>query len=65
MTLDEMILKAIPVNSKCAIEEGYNKVRREALKKRFNEYLSDQLAKQFNAKPASDQLRTGVLSNTN
>lgn len=55
MTLDEMILKAIPFNGKCAIEEAYNKVRREALKKRFNEYLADQLANQFNAKPLTDK----------
>ena len=49
MTLDEIILKAIPFNEKCAIEEQYNKVRREALKKRINEYCADQLSKQFNA----------------
>jgi hypothetical protein len=51
MTLDEMILKAIPVNEKCAIEEQYNKHRRMLLKQRFNDYLADQLSQQFNAKP--------------
>lgn len=50
-TLDEMILKAIPVNSKCAIEEQYNKNRRTLLKERFNAYLAEQLSQQFNARP--------------
>ena len=51
MTLDEMILKAIPVNSKCAIEEQYNKLRRKLLKERFESYLAEQLSQQFNARP--------------
>ncbi len=50
-SLDQMILKAIPVNSKCAIEEQYNKHRRTLLKQRFEDYLADQLSKQFNARP--------------
>lgn len=45
-----MILKAIPCNSKCAIEEQYNKVRRTALKERFEKYVSEQLSQQFNAR---------------
>ena len=51
MTIEEMILKAIPVNDKCAIEEQYNKFRRKLLKERFTDYLADQLSKQFNARP--------------
>jgi hypothetical protein len=50
-TLDEMILKAIPVNDKCAIEEQYNKLRRKLLKDRFQAYLAEQLSQQFNARP--------------
>ena len=51
MTLDQMILKAIPINSKCAIEEQYNKNRRRLLKERFEAYLAKQLSQQFNARP--------------
>ena len=51
MTIEEMILKAIPVNDKCAIEEQYNKFRRKLLKERFSDYLADQLSQQFNARP--------------
>ena len=65
-TLDEMILKAIPINDKCAIEEQYNKLRRKLLKERFDNYLADQLSKQFNARPIiqehnedSNELRLG------
>jgi hypothetical protein len=54
MTLDEMILKAIPVNEKCAIEEQYNKMRRKNLKERFNAYLAEQLSQQFNARPLTE-----------
>ena len=50
MTLDQMILKAIPVNDKCAIEEQYNKHRRLLLKQRFEAYLAEQLSQQFNAR---------------
>ena len=58
-TLDQMILKAIPINSKCAIEEQYNKLRRKLLKERFENYLAEQLSQQFNARsfttePAKD-----------
>lgn len=59
-TLDEMILKAIPVNEKCAIEEQYNKHRRMLLKQRFNDYLADQLSQQFNAKPVSAEFKYGL-----
>lgn len=48
--LNEIILRAIPRNDKCAIEEAYNKVRREWLKKEIQAYLSEQLSQQFNAK---------------
>lgn len=51
MTLDQIILKAIPVNDKCAIEEQYNKLRRKLLKERFEAYLAEQLSQQFNARP--------------
>lgn len=51
MSIDEIILKAIPVNTKCAIEEQYNKHRRNLLKERFNNYLAEQLSQQFNARP--------------
>ena len=51
LSLDQMILKAIPINSKCAIEEQYNKHRRNLLKQRFEDYLADQLSQQFNARP--------------
>lgn len=43
MTLDEMILKAVPFNGKCAIEESYNRVKRDALKKRILEYTAEQI----------------------
>jgi len=69
-TLDQMILKAIPVNDKCAIEEQYNKLRRKLLKERFQAYLADQLSQQFNARPFiqkpvgnSDEFRLGTSSN--
>lgn len=51
MTLDQIILKAIPVNSTCAIEEQYNKERRKLLKQRLNDYIAAQLSRQFNARP--------------
>lgn len=51
MTLDQMIIKAIPLNPKCAIEEQYNKMRRKLLKERFEHYLAEQLSQQFNARP--------------
>ena len=51
MTLEAMILKAIPINDKCAIEEQYNKLRRKLLKERFEAYLAEQLSQQFNARP--------------
>jgi len=65
MNLDEMILKAIPENNKCAIEEQYNKHRRTLLKQRFEAYLAEQLSQQFNAKPliSEDQSRLGKHSN--
>ena len=66
MTLDQMILQAIPVNDKCAIEEQYNKHRRFLLKQRFEAYLAEQLSQQFNARPLiqesnedSNELRLG------
>lgn len=69
-TLDQMILKAIPVNDKCAIEEQYNKLRRKLLKERFQAYLAEQLSQQFNARPLiqttdrnSDEFRLGTSSN--
>jgi hypothetical protein len=70
MTLDQMILKAIPVNDKCAIEEQYNKLRRKLLKERFEDYLADQLSKQFNArpfiqKPAGNSDKPGLGEYTN
>ena len=70
MTLDEMILKAIPVNDKCAIEEQYNKHRRKLLKERFEGYIAEQLSQQFNARPLiqkpdgdSDKPRLGEYTN--
>ena len=70
MTLDQMILKAIPVNDKCAIEEQYNKLRRKLLKERFQAYLAEQLSQQFNARPLiqttdrnSDEFGLGTSSN--
>lgn len=65
MDLDQMILKAIPFNEKCAIEEQYNKHRRMLLKQRFNEYIADQLSKQFNAKPFINQDIPGLGSSSN
>lgn len=64
MSLDQIILKAIPVNEKCAIEEQYNKVRREALKKRIEQYVSEQLETQFNAR-SINQDSDGVVSSQN
>ena len=55
MTLDEIILKAIPVNDKCAIEEQYNKHRRKLLKERFEGYIAEQLSQQFNARPLTQR----------
>ena len=70
MTIEEMILKAIPVNDKCAIEEQYNKFRRKLLKERFTDYLADQLSQQFNARPLiqrpdrdSNELRLDASAN--
>lgn len=70
MIIDEMILKAIPINDKCAIEEQYNKHRRKLLKKRFEDYLADQLSQQFNArpfiqKPDGDKDKPGLGEYTN
>ena len=70
LSIDQMILKAIPVNDKCAIEEQYNKFRRKLLKERFTDYLADQLSQQFNARPLiqepdgdSDKPRLGEYTN--
>jgi hypothetical protein len=56
--LDKMILRAIPFDPKCAIQEQYNKTRREWLRKQFDLYLTEQLSNQFNARvqePAGNQ----------
>jgi hypothetical protein len=65
MTLDEMILKAIPVNDKCAIEEQYNKLRRKLLKERFNDYLAEQLSQQFNARAITGEYQHGLGGSKN
>lgn len=59
-TLDGIILKLVPVNGKCAIEEAYNKSRRAIAKAEIEAYIANQLANQFNAKPFTDQFSIRV-----
>lgn len=61
MTLEEMILKAVPVNDRCAIEEQYNKLRRKTLKERFEQHVSEQLSQQFNARDITEN-SNGMVS---
>lgn len=53
MTLQEIILKAIPYES-CAMQEAYNKNRRTLLKQRIDKYVSEQLSQQFNARDINE-----------
>ena len=62
--LDAIILRAIPFHPTCAIEEAYNKTRREWLKKEFTAYISEELSDQFNARALNDQISTGVPATT-
>lgn len=64
MTLDEIILKAIPFET-CPIQEGYNKNRRTLLKQRVEAYIAGQLEAQFNARriPATTENHNGLGEN--
>lgn len=49
MTLSEIIIKAIPLDS-CPQKKANALHRRELLEKRINAYIAEQLSQQFNAK---------------
>ena len=64
-TLDAIINRAIPFDPKCAMQEGYNKARREWLKKEFEAYLREELSDQFNARAIDNQGITGIPTSSN
>ncbi len=56
MTITEIVIKAIPRET-CPVKNAAAMNRRELLRKRINDYLSEQLSQQFNAKPVSPEFK--------
>lgn len=59
MDLQEIIVKAIPAET-CPVRNAGVMYRRELLKKRINEYIADQLTKQFDSKSIISEFEYGL-----